>query len=97
MVGGLAGGLDEFVHDMRRGGQVGVAHPQIDDVFALAPGLHLDVVDRGENIGGQALHAGEFFNGHAGLSKQTKRYFQSVKLSEKAGSCQMVSEPEPAR
>ena len=55
MVVGFARGLDELVHDVARRAEVGVAHPEVDDVFALAPGLHLDLVHGRENIGRQAV------------------------------------------
>src|ERR1700679_3583832 len=43
-MGGVArGGLDELGNDVRRGGAVGIAHAEVDDVFAAASrlGLHL--------------------------------------------------------
>ena len=93
MVDALAGGFDEFGDDVRRGGQVGIAHPQIDDVFPPAPGLHLDGVDRGEHIRGQALHAGEFFYGHAGLLQANKAIFPKCKIIPKGRDLSNGSEP----
>ena len=75
VVGGLARGFDEFVHNVLRGGQVGVAHPQIDDILPPAPGHHLQGVDRGKDIGRQTFHPGEFFNGHADLLKAKRAIF----------------------
>ncbi len=76
VVGRFARGLDELRHDVGRGGQIGVTHSQIDDVFPAPPGLHLQGVDRGEHIRGEALHAGEFFYGlHAGLLQAKRARF----------------------
>ena len=75
VVGGLARGFDELVHDVLRGGQVGVAHPQIDDILPPAPGHHFQGVDRGKDIGRQTFHPGEFFNGHAGLLRANEAVY----------------------
>ena len=83
VVSPLARGFDELVHDVLRGGEVGIAHPQIDDVFPAPPGLHFDGVDRGKDIRRQALHAGEFFYGHAGLLRLTKTIFPKNKIIPK--------------
>ena len=64
VVGPLAGRLDEFCHDVGRGSQVGVPHPQINDILAPATGFHLQGVYRGKNIRRQPLHAREFFHRH---------------------------------
>ncbi len=51
--------LHQLGHDMRRGGAVRVAHPEVDDVLAGRPGPRLGVVHRGEHVGRQAADAVE--------------------------------------
>ena len=36
-------------------GLIGIAHPEIDDVLASGAGLGLEVVDDGEDVGGEPL------------------------------------------
>jgi len=55
MVVRLLGGLDEFVDNVRRRPEVGIAHAEVDDVLALAAGLHLDLVHGGEYIRWQTI------------------------------------------
>ena len=59
MRGRLAGRFNELVDDVGGRGAVGIAHAEVDDVFATAArgGLHLagDV----EDVGGKALNAGK--------------------------------------
>ena len=59
MIRRLGRGLDQLGHDMRRRGGVGIAHAEIDDVLALAPGLQAEFADRIENVRWQPLYSGE--------------------------------------
>ena len=51
--------LNQLGHDMRRGGAVGVAHAEVDDVLTRRPRPRLGVVDGGEHVGRQAADAVE--------------------------------------
>ena len=61
--GGVAVGVfalgdgDQFLDDMRRGGPVGIAHAQVDDVFAAPTRSHLQLGSDIENIGGKTIDA----------------------------------------
>lgn len=46
------GDSDQFFDDVWRGGAVGVAHAQVDDVFATTTGGHLQLGSDVENVGG---------------------------------------------
>ena len=59
MVGRLGRGLDQLGHDMRGRGRVGIAHAEVDDVLALAPGLQTQFANRVEDVGWQPLYSGE--------------------------------------
>ena len=63
MVAGIAGGLDQLVHDVLGGGLVRIAHAEVDDVLPLAPRLRLEVIDDGEDVGGQPLDPVEVVHG----------------------------------
>lgn len=47
---GVAGGLDQLLDDVRRGLVIGIAHPEIDDVFAPGACLIAQLGDFRENI-----------------------------------------------
>src|SRR6202012_3014457 len=49
--------LDQFRHDMRRGGAVGISHAEVDAVLPGAASLRLGRVDFGEDVGRQAADA----------------------------------------
>ena len=51
------GHLDQFIDDMFRGGLIGIAHAEVDDVLAARAGLSFQVVDDVEDIGRQAFDA----------------------------------------
>ncbi|MDT4837298.1 hypothetical protein FQZ97_710280 [compost metagenome] len=53
------GDLNELLHDMRRGGAVGVAHGQVDDVLAAAACGHLEFGGDVEDVGGETIDARE--------------------------------------
>ena len=57
MVAGVLGGLDELGHDVLGRAQVGVAHPEVDDILAAGARLRLQIVDDREDIRRQALDA----------------------------------------
>ncbi len=63
MGAGILDGFDELFHDVRRGGEVRVPHSQVNDVVPFAPGLHLQVIDDGKDVGRKPLDAIEFFHG----------------------------------
>src|SRR5262252_4460221 len=54
--------LNQLVDDVLGRGHVRVAHAKIDDVGAAGPRRSLEAVDFGEDVGGQALDAMEFFD-----------------------------------
>src|SRR5665647_2064685 len=60
VVAAVLGRLRELVHDGLRGGQIGVAHAEVDDVLAPATRLGLHVVHDAEDVGRQAVYAAEF-------------------------------------
>ncbi|MNN23253.1 hypothetical protein D3C81_1366450 [compost metagenome] len=53
------GDLHQFLDDVRRGGAVGVAHAEVDDVLATAAGGHLQFGGDVEDVGGEAIDARE--------------------------------------
>jgi hypothetical protein len=63
-------GLDELFHDVGRSGEVGVAHSQVDDIVSPPPGLHLQVIDDGKNVGRQPSDTVKFFHS---LKPQTRK------------------------
>ena len=62
MGGGLLRGLDELVDDVLGRGSVGVAHAEVDDVFAAAAGAGLHLAGDVEDIGREALNARKLFH-----------------------------------
>jgi hypothetical protein len=52
--------LNRVRHHMRRSGQIGIAHAEVDDIFAPTPRLHLHAVDDAEDIGRQPFDALKF-------------------------------------
>jgi hypothetical protein len=69
---GILDCFDELFHDMGRSGKVGVPHPQVDDVVPPSPGLHLEVIDDGKNIGRQPSDPMKFFHGKTPRGEATK-------------------------
>src|SRR6185437_5360654 len=59
MVGRLGCGLDQLGDDMGGRGRVGIAHAEIDDVLALAPGLQTQFANRVEDVRWQPLYSGK--------------------------------------
>ena len=53
----LARRLDQFIDDMARRRQIGIAHAEVDDVGAGGAGLGLQTIDLFEHIGRQPPHA----------------------------------------
>jgi hypothetical protein len=51
--------LGELGHDVGRGGPIGVAHAQVDDVFATAAGGEFELGRDVEDVGGKAVDARE--------------------------------------
>ncbi len=62
----FARGFDELGDHVRRSGQIGIAHAEVDDVLTSVPSLHLHAVDDAENVGRQPLYALKF---HAWVPK----------------------------
>jgi predicted membrane GTPase involved in stress response len=62
MGGGLQGCLDELVDDVLGRGSVGVAHAEVDDVFAVTAGGHLHLAGDVEDVRREALDAAELFH-----------------------------------
>jgi hypothetical protein len=59
---GLADGLLELLDDVDGGRQVGIAHPEVDDVRTAVPRHRLGAVHLLENVGRQAPDAEEVFH-----------------------------------
>ena len=59
---GLLRGLDELVDDVLGGGAVGVAHAEVDDVFAAFAGGGFQLAGDVEYIRGQPRQPSEFFH-----------------------------------
>ncbi len=55
--------LDQFVHDVVRGRQVGIPHSEVDDVFASGAGLDLQLIDNAKDVGRQPLDPFELLHG----------------------------------
>ncbi|MCY1441564.1 hypothetical protein D9M71_578830 [compost metagenome] len=51
------GDLHELFHDVRRGGAVGVAHGEVDDVLAATACGHLEFSGDVEDVGGETIDA----------------------------------------
>ena len=62
MIRGLERRLHQLVHDVLGRGSVGIAHAEVDDVFAAVAGGHLHGIGNGEDIRREALNAAEFFH-----------------------------------
>ena len=59
MVCALRRRLDQLRHDMRRRRLVGISHPEVDYVLALAPRLEAQFSDRVEDVGRQPFDSWE--------------------------------------
>jgi hypothetical protein len=75
---GTAGGLDHLVHDVPGRGAVGIAHAEIDDVFATAPGGGFEFAGDVEDISGEAANAREFVHGNLVVADSMRRAERSV-------------------
>ena len=51
------GDLHQFLDDMRRRGAVGVAHAEVDNVFATAARRHFQLGGDVEDVGGETINA----------------------------------------
>src|SRR5580700_950741 len=58
----LLRGFDELVDDVAGSGAVGIAHAEVDDVFAAAAGGDLHLTGDVEDIGREALETAELFH-----------------------------------
>jgi hypothetical protein len=58
----IAHRLDELVDDVLRRREIGVSHPQVDDVFAGVAHSRLEVDHDRENIRRQTLDSRELFH-----------------------------------
>ena len=56
----IAGGFDQLVDDVRRRRHVGIAHAEIDDVFAARARSRLKAVDLFEDVRRQTPYTVEF-------------------------------------
>ena len=54
--------LDQFVNNMSGRGDIGIAHPQVNNIFTPVPCVHFDLIDRCEDIRRQAGHSPEFLH-----------------------------------
>ena len=58
---GLLRRLNHLVDDVLRRRSVGVAHAEVDDVFAAAAGVDLQLPVMLNTLGGRRLNSAEFF------------------------------------
>ena len=70
-MGGLSDRLDELVDDVLGRGAVGIAHAEVDDVFAAAAGGDLHFAGDVEDVRRQALNAGELFHDDSSVRQWT--------------------------
>ena len=75
MIPGVRRRFHEFFHDVRRGGEVGVPHTEIDDVVTPAAGLDLELVNAGKDVGRQAGNALELM--HVQKSSTDRQGYQA--------------------
>ncbi len=69
----------EFIDYMGRGGLIGVAHAEVDDILAALPGCGFQFIDCGKNIRGQAFDTLElFFHGFKSTYLQPARCTTAV-------------------
>ena len=73
MRGGLERRLDQLVDDVLGRGAVGIAHAEIDDVFAAAAGGHLHLAGDVEDISRQALNTRELFHDDSRIQPPRRR------------------------
>jgi len=59
VIAGTPGSLDQFLDDLGRGRDIGVAEPEIDDVLAAAACLGFQVIDCGEDVRREVFDAAE--------------------------------------
>ena len=76
MIPGVRRRLHQFFHDVRRGGEIGVSHTEVDDVVASAAGLDLQLVNARKNIGRQARNALELI--HVQKSSTDRQGYQAT-------------------
>ena len=65
---GLLRRLNHLVDDVLGRGAVGVAHAEVDDVFAAAAGGDLHLAGDVEDVRREALNAGELFHGDSSVT-----------------------------
>src|SRR6185437_15434954 len=65
--GGLLRRFDHLVYDVLRGGAIGIAHAEVDNVFTTATRGHLHLAGDVEDIGREALDTAEFFHGDSSV------------------------------
>ena len=68
----LLRGLDHLVDDVLGGGAVGIAHAEVDDVFAAAARGDFHFAGDVEDIGRKALNAGELIHDDSSMPPLTK-------------------------
>src|SRR5580658_9058955 len=83
MRGRLAGSFNELVDDVGGRCAVGIAHAEVDDVFAAAAGGGLHLAGDVEDVGGQALNAGELFHDYSSVRQWTVVSDQLSVVSER--------------
>ena len=62
VVAGVSCRLDELVHDVLGSGQVGIPHPEVDDVLPRAAHFRFELGDHRKNVGWQTLDPWELFH-----------------------------------
>jgi hypothetical protein len=63
VVARVARRFHQLVDDVLGRGLVGVAHPEVDDVFTIGPGFRLQVIDDGEDVRREPLDPIEVVHG----------------------------------
>ena len=81
MVLGFIGRLDQFIDHVSGGGLVGITHAKINNILAGPAGLHLHLVEGGEQVGRQSFDAGKF---HAG---STHLCVKPLELGDRSTPC----------
>src|SRR5579875_2853765 len=68
VVARIARRFDQLIDDRFGSCAIGIAHPHVDDIQMLRPGLGLELIDDGEDIGREFFYAIEFI----GRQRHTK-------------------------
>ena len=82
---GLPDRLNQLVDDVGGRGAVGIAHAEVDDVFAAAAGGHLHFAGDVEDVGGKALNAGKLVHDDSSVKRAVLAELAELAESEARG------------